>query len=582
MVAHRAAFTMVELVVSVGVLAIMLVMTGAIFTLTLKSSGEANAVIEVSQAARALEAQLIEDLKYVQPHQTIMVIQGNPILAYQTLDDNEADDDGDPRTPIRRDPSREVIDEASGELRAEMPRADVLMFFTARPGKSYRNPSISGRMQQVVYGHAELGVWNKDGTWQLDPNDPNNYRRFPTWTDQNPIPDSNQPANPFAPINVPEREAFLKNFPPAREWHLARRSVLVLDRLGVPVPANSFNDSGQYQAGNDDDPDFSVVSRVNFVRDGRHDYVVNRLPIDITTGPKNNSSTSFRYGDFIQKMTPYPDPTVITGPGIGHEVSIDSDDCCDQPGAYEDQFFNEGLVGVEPDPTEFRHWIVPWFARSQMDPNPPLEQSKRLGHYFLPNCAGFKVEWALTSEIPEVNECLDLFDDTIWVDPADLGATTALIHGKINDMLERIKNNEEGYRPGPPGGPGEVFFEKYKECNLSDKPLGLILSALARDTGSAAPMAVFQEAGNFLPELDSLTPDPQLGRRFDSDIVGTNHLFYAKNPDPKGESPLGPPFSDMLTDPFFPSALRITVDLFDSANRLERPIRHVMIIPVGQ
>ena len=35
-------------------------------------------------------------------------------------------------------------------------------------------------------------------------------------------------------------------------------------------------------------------------------------------------------------------------------------------------------------------------------------------------------------------------------------------------------------------------------------------------------------------------------------------------------------------DPIFPVALRITVELFDDAGRLERPIRHVMVIPVGE
>jgi len=37
----------------------------------------------------------------------------------------------------------------------------------------------------------------------------------------------------------------------------------------------------------------------------------------------------------------------------------------------------------------------------------------------------------------------------------------------------------------------------------------------------------------------------------------------------------------MVPDPMFPAALRITIDLYDQDGRLERPVRHVMIIPVG-
>ena len=34
-------------------------------------------------------------------------------------------------------------------------------------------------------------------------------------------------------------------------------------------------------------------------------------------------------------------------------------------------------------------------ARCELDPTPPPQLPNGLGHYFLPNCASFKVEWAL-------------------------------------------------------------------------------------------------------------------------------------------------------------------------------------------
>ena len=38
---------------------------------------------------------------------------------------------------------------------------------------------------------------------------------------------------------------------------------------------------------------------------------------------------------------------------------------------------------------------------------------------------------------------------------------------------------------------------------------------------------------------------------------------------------------DLIPEEIFPSMLRITVELYDDERRLPKPIRHVMIIPVG-
>ncbi|MEZ6083288.1 MAG: type II secretion system protein [Phycisphaerae bacterium] len=500
---RRAAFTIVELVVSIGILGIMLVMAGAIFTLTLKSSGEANAIIEIGQSVRAVEDTLTKDLRNA--GNTILVIQGNPIPAYMTLAELEVDTDGDPSTSLVRDPVREYVD-ASDVIRHETPRADMLMFFTKRPGSSFRDPSISGRLQQVVYGHAELGIWDTaTGVWSRTP------IAFPTMGsfDSNMANDKPLPNGPFDSTR----------FPPAHDWLLTRRSVLILDQPGpfnaVP-PALSLDDSAAVLGGSDDETKYSAASAANRIRDGRRDFVVNTV-VD-TLNSVNNPTEDFRYVDYVLKMTA-SDPLTI-----GREVALDPNDCCGAAGTYPNFVVNQFST-----PENFRHWIVPWFARSQLDPNPPANQSERLGHYLMPNCAGFKVEWALTwtSETdPVVKECLDLFDDTIWVDPADIGATADLIDGKIAEL-----------------NANPALADQLAMCGVAGAPLD---------------------------RLYQLFTDP-LGR-FSSQIMGTNHLFYAKNPDPTSGS--------SLSDPFFPSALRVTIDVFDTSERLERPIRHVMIIPI--
>ena len=54
-----------------------------------------------------------------------------------------------------------------------------------------------------------------------------------------------------------------------------------------------------------------------------------------------------------------------------------------------------------------------WLARSHLDPEPPAALRHRLAHYFLPNCASFKVEWTPNdirleqAGLPEV----------VWIDP---------------------------------------------------------------------------------------------------------------------------------------------------------------------
>jgi hypothetical protein len=39
--------------------------------------------------------------------------------------------------------------------------------------------------------------------------------------------------------------------------------------------------------------------------------------------------------------------------------------------------------------------------------------------------------------------------------------------------------------------------------------------------------------------------------------------------------------NEVVPEDIFPHALRITVDLYDKGRRLDRPIRHVMVVSVG-
>ena len=161
---RRGAFTLTELVVSIGIMVLMITMAGTIFKVTTDSTGQANAVIEISESLRLLEQTLRDDLRHVPRDGAILVIQSQPVNAFWTRDDIEANPDGtDPMDPSGEpyihlsDSEREVADPDTGQRYKVLPRADILMSFTAQPGTSYLSPGVSGEFQQVVYGHAEIG-----------------------------------------------------------------------------------------------------------------------------------------------------------------------------------------------------------------------------------------------------------------------------------------------------------------------------------------------------------------------------------------------------------------------------------------
>jgi hypothetical protein len=117
---------------------------------------------------------------------------------------------------------------------------------------------------------------------------------------------------------------------------------------------------------------------------------------------------------------------------------------------------------------------------------------------------------------------LDDLPQTLWVDPAN----TVLVTGDAHNpgQLQRMAQQ---YFPDPDD-----------------------------------PKRHYLEGG--LPEY---LPNRIVGS-FDTGDLGPMHYW-----SPAGVEP--------AKDAFYPTALRITVDAFDEAGRFERPIRHVMVIPVG-
>lgn len=511
----RPAFSLTELVVAVAILLLMLTLAGQVLSLTIQSTGQARALSDVNQLLRSLEETLREDLQNVQPGSSFVLIQGNPINTYWTQAGRDADNNRNPADgyPHPRDPEREYAT-LPGVL--EKPRADILMIFPSRPATSFVNPEVSSNLQQVVYGHAEFGKFEYGGT-------------PPDWTFK-----LDPPAFPEDP------RRYDPAMPPAETWHLARRSVLLMPTGSPPPPAGTTvfpwaNHPAEFPAKLSDEKllrgEIDIAANVLFDRDvlNRHCLLYNTAGIPVTDGSgtwvclpthssiaPNREFATGRLGGPPWYLPPLFDP----GPG--------------------------SRLASKP------------FARSQMDPVPPAVLARRLGHYFIPRCASFKVEWTLDPRSDFVGGRLDGEKEVFWFDPgAERDPANPSSQADPLAALTRAIDVER--RTNGAASPRFMRLEELKN--------GLLGRQLPPRAGGA-----YSLTQRFGGDPSFVIQDYGSTDRANTATFGGFRRKY--------EAPDGPPTP--VEDEVFPAALRITVDLFDDARRLERPIRHVMILSIGE
>ena len=498
---RRAAFSLAELVISIGILILMMALAGQVFTITVRSTGQATALTETSQQLRMFEDTIREDLRTVQPGQSLILIQGNPVNAYWTQGGKDADDDGNPDTGYGHtsDPEREREDaQGNPVLDANRvpipiaPRADILMIFTSRKGSSYSNPNVSGRLQQVVYGHAELGEYvpnpNPGPTgnlYEFQPAAGKGQSAFPvdSTTDYPLVPSSSPPS----PI-------------PAAQWHLARRSVTL-----SPTQRPTLSDVLW-------DPDLFGPNKK-----GLGDARLLQSETDVIWG--------FPFDQLVLRWL------AITPSWNLPQI-----------------FYDPALNLVSPH------------ARSWVDPTPPPIYASRLGAYFLPNCSSFKVEWSLAPKSSFVAGRLDGISEVFWIDPGDAETPPdplrSLQNGieRLDDAISAATSQNEKKALEAQRASLQSLL-----CDQTQHADGSRYSLADRFRGESCP------GSGYDPNLkwDQLAPDgrPNL------------EVFTATRPTTTGSEP--------APDDVWPGALRITVDVFDRERRLERPIRHVIIVPIG-
>lgn len=544
----RPAFTLSELVVAVAILALMMLLAGQVFTITVKSTGQATALATVNQRVRALEQSLREDLRYVSPQNSILVAVGRPVKAYWTQQGRDADDagtggktplDGYPHLP---DPERE---DAAGNL--VPPRADMLAFFTSRWGTSATYPGASSNSQFVVYGHANSCEYKAD----------DDVRKYPKGYRQeqwNPDKDGFPLADPDSKYKVADL--------PARDWHMARRALLLVPGDQAPPRDVPYKDP------------------IDSPYDPR-DYCI-RWRKWVRTDPLR--APELGLVDPIDAMENEPDDpdhyAVLNGfsdvlYGFDYEAEVLGDTV---PWPFVSP--SSGLDGPQYTGTAKQTWdhlfdwlVKPSQGRSTLDATLPaaLAEQGGLAGYLLSHCCSFKVEWTFddrslmgASNYPD--GALGTGDHVVWFD--------TWIHDDRDDskdvhlfktLCDEVKYHKEQKNRVQAGAVGQLYGVLGGRCEACPE-----LPPDAQDycdSESIAPCR-FNPVEVYGPDAPSFTGMFWFPRL----VPGVCNEPWGTNVDGRTGAP----------DPFFPTALRITVDVADDMGRLDRPVRHVMVIPVGQ
>lgn len=242
----QRGFTLIEMMVSLAVIAVALVVVVSAFTITTKTARQAAAFSELSAAIRQWETQLDADLRGIDPSQSILVISGMTQAAGLSEQDRAASRHvrflvGDSSlVPSGYDPVRATVLDSTTNPQYSDPRADALMFITKRASTSqapvpatttlntnnlreaaqaaYRDGAKVSPML-VTYGHAALGEVRLGQ---------NGF----AWTDNL--------KHIFRPLN----QRGLNSDLPITRWYLARRALLVEQTTDPTVaydPANPYD-----------------------------------------------------------------------------------------------------------------------------------------------------------------------------------------------------------------------------------------------------------------------------------------------------------------------------------------------------
>lgn len=370
----RAGFTLTELLVAVAIMAGMMTMVAMIFTTATRSSGQAQAMASLHRQVRQVAEGIRRDLASIDPASGIMGIVRVDVPAYLTQQDRDTD-----RTLVT-DPTQSKND---------VYRADVLMVVTPRTFKPYVYTPPEDRSSEydcafadrrlVVYGHADLGTLQTDGTWVTGAT-----RAIE--------------GAPHSPI-------------PASQWHLARRIIGFTQDL---TQLGSTHNRGDWPLVRD-----AFTGRINDTSGNQFADVLGQYTWEQISPRDNPLKGHFRYdGDNNLKLyyVENEDGIYRYDPETGPFYLLKEDTVTPSPYRYWWRGLgNDAWTRIEqPDTINMSHTAPPpvtpfeqannawnwtqWFyrdasSRSLLDPDPPVGQERRLAHYYLPGCSEFRVEF---------------------------------------------------------------------------------------------------------------------------------------------------------------------------------------------
>ncbi len=546
-----------------------------------------------------------------------------------------------------------------------LPRADVLMFITNDPqAHSYVLPEVqSDGPVMITYSHAILGHLDPKTTNVRVTGTSGQGPGAPLYT-YNGVDYDNDSTNDWAGGTaglkyIPHLRSFnngptmddggwvpgaggATGFTPllqdvAADWHLARRAILLKDSFDQQendsVAANRRDRFAHVLSPTDPRGNTNYqtiplplsasniqtyeVEYLNWILGGEMD-VVSPVGAGLVTSawpfPNNIQDFVFDY-EVSNRYFGGPAATLdwLAFDRVNNATGLPPADGSRDPGVADGQVMTR-TGNLSPG---FWRGAVPafWLARSILDPAPPPTCAHRLGNYFLPNCASFKVEWT-PNDVGGVDLSKAGLPEIIWLDPfkepsgnnrLSLPAVTAFPNDSITPsgltgkpvhldefeiLAQKMKSDpgralgaspDNGHRPlGIGNKPDYPFGNPYLPVSDLNYGPGSILwqvhqkllsrFGLSNGTVNAAQSNVF----------DAM-PDPVANPGVQPSY--NVHSWYSRDLDLRWNPIPAPghwePKTSDSPDPMWPKALRITVDIFDEHGNFETPVRHVYVVKVG-
>jgi len=380
----RSAFTLTELLVSIGILMGMMAMMAMVFTTATRASGQAQVSTALYRQLRQVAASIEDELAAMEPGDSILAVAGVDQLAYRTPDDLATGRSiPDPANPL-----------------SDYYRADMLMLVVPnRAFEPYVYQPAAGDVfdtrRVVVFGHANIGMLDPDtGAWL-------NVLNVETDSGPSPIP--------------------------ASQWHLARRVIgFPVTSFAAPLPENTAGWPLTSEQWTGKVPTIEGAGSFADVYEESYSGMIGSMPL---------LRGFFRYSTagVVPQIDHYDMPHTLLIPttplepcafdrDAGYYFLLHTDDFWYRQAfsVTPTQTWERIQEGIDPNPPatstgtpvpprmletlmgpNFRHWVWPdWFrnvadagrGRSWLDPSPPAGLAQRMAPYFLPGCMDFKVE----------------------------------------------------------------------------------------------------------------------------------------------------------------------------------------------